>query len=184
MIQTNNSNVHIIRGGSWDDIPEYCRSTDRSNGDILNLSIGFRVVCVPNVTSTQLPIATVTSTPLPKVVPTPLTNFTENLPKGITLEMVGLPTLTDILTELEKPGRDPRQTFEVFSFTEGVKDFGELCWASTVTRQRIRLSKSVGFPSGQSSNKSSGSVHLQFLVSFDPGDPYLTELKQKLRLLI
>ncbi len=32
-----------------------------------------------------------TSTPLPKVVPTPLTNFTENLPKGITLEMVGLP---------------------------------------------------------------------------------------------
>jgi formylglycine-generating enzyme required for sulfatase activity len=88
---TNNSNVHIIRGGSWDDIPEYCRSTDRSNGDILNLSIGFRVVCVPNVTSTQLPIATVTSTPLPKVVPTPLTNFTENLPKGITLEMVGLP---------------------------------------------------------------------------------------------
>jgi formylglycine-generating enzyme required for sulfatase activity len=88
---TNNSNVHIIRGGSWDDIPEYCRSTDRSNGDILNLSIGFRVVCVPSVTSTQLPIATVTSTPLPKVVPTPLTNFTENLPKGITLEMVGLP---------------------------------------------------------------------------------------------
>ncbi len=79
---TNNSNVHIIRGGSWDDIPEYCRSTDRSNGDILNLSIGFRVVCVPNVTSTQLPIATVTSTPLPKVVPTPLTNFTENLPSN------------------------------------------------------------------------------------------------------
>jgi formylglycine-generating enzyme required for sulfatase activity len=36
-------------------------------------------------------IATVTSTPLPKVAPTPLTNFTENLPKGITLEMVGLP---------------------------------------------------------------------------------------------
>ena len=36
-------------------------------------------------------IATVTSTPSPKVSPTPLTNFTENLPKGITLEMVSLP---------------------------------------------------------------------------------------------
>ncbi|MFM7909871.1 MAG: protein kinase domain-containing protein, partial [Microcystis sp.] len=36
-------------------------------------------------------IANVTPTPSPKVEPTPLTNFTENLPKGITLEMVNLP---------------------------------------------------------------------------------------------
>jgi uncharacterized protein len=35
-------------------------------------------------------------------------------------EKVGLPTLKDILAELDKPGRDPRQQFEVFSFTEGV----------------------------------------------------------------
>lgn len=33
---------------------------------------------------------------------------------------VGLPTLEDILRELEKPGRDPRNNFEPFSFTEGV----------------------------------------------------------------
>ena len=33
---------------------------------------------------------------------------------------VGLPTLTDIMGELAKPGRDPRQKFEAFSFTEGV----------------------------------------------------------------
>jgi uncharacterized protein len=33
---------------------------------------------------------------------------------------VGLPTLNDIMQELAKPGRDPRQQFEVFSFTEGV----------------------------------------------------------------
>jgi protein Tex len=38
----------------------------------------------------------------------------------------GLPTLTDILSELEKPGRDPRETFEVFSFTEGVNSIGDL----------------------------------------------------------
>ncbi len=36
-------------------------------------------------------IANVTSTPSPKVAPTPLTNFTEKISKGITLEMVGLP---------------------------------------------------------------------------------------------
>ncbi len=33
---------------------------------------------------------------------------------------VGLPTLTDILAELAKPGRDPREKFEAFSFTEGI----------------------------------------------------------------
>jgi uncharacterized protein len=36
-------------------------------------------------------------------------------------EKVGLPTLTDILSELAKPGRDPREIFEPFAFTEGVE---------------------------------------------------------------
>ncbi|GAB4202509.1 MAG: Tex family protein [Bacteroidia bacterium] len=35
-------------------------------------------------------------------------------------ENVGLPTLQDIMSELEKPGRDPRKTFEVFQFDERV----------------------------------------------------------------
>jgi protein Tex len=36
-------------------------------------------------------------------------------------EKVGLPTLQDILSELSKPGRDPREQFETFRFTEGVE---------------------------------------------------------------
>lgn len=36
-------------------------------------------------------------------------------------EEVGLPTLKDILDELNKPGRDPRNQFEVFKFAEGVE---------------------------------------------------------------
>ena len=36
-------------------------------------------------------------------------------------EKVGLPTLKDILAELSKPGRDPREQFEAFRFTEGVE---------------------------------------------------------------
>lgn len=36
-------------------------------------------------------------------------------------EEVGLPTLQDILSELSKPGRDPRKQFEVFKFQEGVE---------------------------------------------------------------
>ncbi|MGC2063754.1 MAG: Tex family protein [Thermodesulfovibrionales bacterium] len=35
-------------------------------------------------------------------------------------DTVGMPTLTDIMTELAKPGRDPREQFEAFSFAEGV----------------------------------------------------------------
>ncbi len=36
-------------------------------------------------------------------------------------DTVGLPTLKDIMQELAKPGRDPREQFEIFSFAEGVK---------------------------------------------------------------
>jgi len=39
---------------------------------------------------------------------------------------VGLPTLQDILTELAKPGRDPRETFEVFAFEESVNSMSDL----------------------------------------------------------
>ena len=39
---------------------------------------------------------------------------------------VGLPTLTDILTELAKPGRDPRRRFEPFAFAEGVEKIEDL----------------------------------------------------------
>ncbi len=48
-----------------------------------------------------------------------------DLKKYVT-ETVGLPTLTDILAELEKPGRDPREKFEVFSFEEGVNEIKDL----------------------------------------------------------
>ncbi len=40
--------------------------------------------------------------------------------EGYVTEKVGLPTLTDIVAELAKPGRDPREQFEAFSFSAGV----------------------------------------------------------------
>jgi uncharacterized protein len=39
---------------------------------------------------------------------------------------VGLPTLRDILAELDKPGRDPRPEFEVFSFSDQVHTLEDL----------------------------------------------------------
>jgi uncharacterized protein len=41
-------------------------------------------------------------------------------------EAVGLPTLQDILAELAKPGRDPRESFEVFAFEESVNSMSDL----------------------------------------------------------
>ncbi|MEW5629459.1 Tex family protein [Streptomyces hydrogenans] len=38
----------------------------------------------------------------------------------------GLPTVTDILRELEKPGRDPRPAFKTATFKEGVEKLGDL----------------------------------------------------------
>ena len=47
-------------------------------------------------------------------------------PQRYVTETVGLPTLNDILSELAKPGRDPRQQFEVFAFQEGVDKIEDL----------------------------------------------------------
>src|SRR5690606_19621979 len=38
----------------------------------------------------------------------------------------GLPTVTDILKELEKPGRDPRPAFRTAAFREGVEKISDL----------------------------------------------------------
>ncbi len=42
-------------------------------------------------------------------------------PGAYVTEKTGLPTINDILSELAKPGRDPRDTFEPVSFTEGIE---------------------------------------------------------------
>ena len=46
--------------------------------------------------------------------------------KSFVTETVGMPTLKDIQTELEKPGRDPREEFELFRFSEQVQTIDDL----------------------------------------------------------
>lgn len=41
-------------------------------------------------------------------------------------EEVGIPTLSDIIQELAKPGRDPREQFEAFAFSEGINEIKDL----------------------------------------------------------
>ncbi|MFD5147275.1 Tex family protein [Streptomyces sp. NPDC058401] len=47
-------------------------------------------------------------------------------PEQFVTEAFGLPTVTDILRELEKPGRDPRPAFKTATFKEGVEKIGDL----------------------------------------------------------
>jgi uncharacterized protein len=47
-------------------------------------------------------------------------------PEQFTDEKFGVPTVKDILSELEKPGRDPRPEFKTASFMEGVESIGHL----------------------------------------------------------
>ncbi|MFC5149563.1 Tex family protein [Streptomyces aureoversilis] len=47
-------------------------------------------------------------------------------PEEFVDDTFGLPTVTDILRELEKPGRDPRPAFKTASFKEGVEKIGDL----------------------------------------------------------
>jgi uncharacterized protein len=47
-------------------------------------------------------------------------------PQAFTDSAFGLPTVTDILRELEKPGRDPRPEFKTATFRDGVETIGDL----------------------------------------------------------
>jgi uncharacterized protein len=55
------------------------------------------------------------------------TGFLRNLkPEQFTDDKFGVPTVRDILKELEKPGRDPRPEFVAPTFAEGVEDLKDL----------------------------------------------------------
>ena len=48
-----------------------------------------------------------------------------NISKYVT-DTVGIPTLNDIMDELSKPGRDPRESFDAFNFANGIKEINDL----------------------------------------------------------
>ncbi|MGO7208456.1 S1 RNA-binding domain-containing protein, partial [Rhizobium ruizarguesonis] len=47
-------------------------------------------------------------------------------PRQFIDEKFGLPTVRDIIAELEKPGRDPRPSFKTAAFAEGVNEISDL----------------------------------------------------------
>lgn len=65
------------------------------------------------------------SVPLTQITQVPDRLKSMDLKKYVT-DTVGLPTLRDIINELEKPGRDPRAEFKYATFKEGVKEISDL----------------------------------------------------------
>ena len=62
---------------------------------------------------------------VPELMKAPVKHSAIKLDRYVTPE-VGLPTLKDIVAELAKPGRDPREQFEAFSFADGVEKVEDL----------------------------------------------------------
>lgn len=58
---------------------------------------------------------------------------------------VGLPTLKDIMSELSKPGRDPREQFEIIQFTDGVNSIEDLRAGMQLTGIVTNLTKFGAF---------------------------------------
>ncbi|WP_047685152.1 MULTISPECIES: Tex family protein [Xenorhabdus] len=70
-------------------------------------------------------ILTITEQTLPELMgnPAALRNLKA---QDFTTEKFGIPTVTDILKELEKPGRDPRPEFKTATFADGIETMNDL----------------------------------------------------------
>lgn len=65
--------------------------------------------------------------------------------KNYISDEVGLPTLKDIMNELSKPGRDPREQFEIIQFSEGVNSIEDLRIGMQLTGIVTNLTKFGAF---------------------------------------
>ncbi|MDX7998682.1 RNA-binding transcriptional accessory protein [Xenorhabdus sp. Reich] len=70
-------------------------------------------------------ILTTTEQTLPELMGNPA-NLRNLKAQDFTTEKFGIPTVTDILKELEKPGRDPRPEFKTATFADGVETMNDL----------------------------------------------------------
>ncbi|MDR0217549.1 MAG: RNA-binding transcriptional accessory protein [Enterobacteriaceae bacterium] len=70
-------------------------------------------------------ILTTTTQSLPELMGNPAA-LRDLKAQDFTTEQFGIPTVTDILKELEKPGRDPRPEFKTATFADGVETMNDL----------------------------------------------------------
>ena len=96
---------------------------------------------------------------------------------------VGLPTLQDILSELEKPGRDPRDKYEAFSFEEGIHEISQLKIGMKLPGIVTNITKFGAFV--DVGVHQDGLVHISHLSDSFVSDPAATvKLQQKVQVTV
>ena len=85
-------------------------------------------------------------------------------------ERVGLPTVTDILKELEKPGRDPRPEFKTATFAEGVETLQDLTLGMVLEGTVTNVTNFGAFV--DIGVHQDGLVHISSLASHYVDDPH------------
>lgn len=105
-----------------------------------------------------------------------------NLEKYMNVE-VGMPTLKDILEELEKPGRDPREAFEVFQFAEGITEITHLSVGMKLPGVVTNITKFGAFV--DVGVHQDGLVHVSHLSDRYVSDPNkVVKLQQRVQVIV
>ena len=99
-------------------------------------------------------------------------------------ESVGLPTLTDIMAELAKPGRDPRKSFEQFHFAAGLHTIDDLHEGMLLPALITNVTKFGAF--ADIGIKQDGLIHISQLADRfvkDPGEVVKVGQRVEVRIL-
>jgi uncharacterized protein len=103
--------------------------------------------------------------------------------KDYLTDQIGLPTLKDIMSELEKPGRDPREQFEAFSFVEGVNSIADLQQGMTLPGIVTNVTKFGAFV--DVGVHQDGLVHISHLSDTFVSDPgKVVSIQQKVNVTV
>lgn len=98
-------------------------------------------------------------------------------------ETTGLETLNDILLELDKPGRDPREEFELFSFSEHVQSINDLHEGMTINGVITNITQFGAFVDIGVHHH--GLIHVSELANRFVKDPAeIVSLNQKVKVLV
>ncbi len=105
------------------------------------------------------------------------------VPEDFVTKDTGLPTITDILKELEKPGRDPRKQFKQFEFDKNIRTINDLKEGRVVNGIVINLTNFGAFV--DLGIKENGLIHKSEIANEYVNDPgkYL-KLNQQVRVKI
>jgi uncharacterized protein len=104
-------------------------------------------------------------------------------PEDFVTEKAGLPTIKDILQELAKPGRDPREKFGIFEFAKGIRTIEDLEEGMTVPGIVTNITAFGAFV--DIGVKENGLIHVSQMANEFVKDPHkYVKLNQKLKVKI